>query len=345
MRRGPCREAFGPPPRAIVPAVACLVATWLTAVPAHGETTKAPPSAERIRSAEAEFSAGRRAYTAKDFEQAAIHFENAYNDAPAAEPLKNAIRSRRLARQLARAATLAALAQTEYPNDASTVALSGEVLKEASPKFHEVTLACTPECSVAADGRLVSLSTAAKLRFFLPPGAHQLVVSWGEDRTKMTDVDAKAGGKDDLALEAPPILPPKPTTVVALGPTSGNTDTPAPTTKPLPPWVFFVGAGLTAAGIAGTIVSGIDASQSPGPDVVRERCKGLGESCPEYQEGLGAQTRTNVILGVTGGVALGTAVVGLFFTQWSRPKAATARVVPWVAPIPGGATSGFVGRF
>jgi hypothetical protein len=42
--------------------------------------------------------------------------------------------------------------------------------------------------------------------------------------------------------------------------------------------------------------------------------------CPAYQEGLSAQLRTNIALGVTGGMALATAVVGIFFTQWSAPK-------------------------
>ena len=62
---------------------------------------------------------GRRAYLAKDFEQAAVHFENAYRDAPRAETLRLAIRARRDAKQLARAATLAAIAQQRYPDDAA----------------------------------------------------------------------------------------------------------------------------------------------------------------------------------------------------------------------------------
>src|SRR5689334_8497513 len=59
---------------------------------AHAEA--APPTAERIRSAAKEYDEGRRLFVAGEFEQAAIHFENAYNDAPRAEALRNAIRAR-----------------------------------------------------------------------------------------------------------------------------------------------------------------------------------------------------------------------------------------------------------
>src|SRR6185295_5682578 len=77
------------------------------------------------------------------------------------------------------------------------------------------------------------------------------------------------------------------------------------------------GATVAAAGF--TAWSGIDAKNNPGVDAVRRDCVGKGESCPTYQQGKDAELRTNVLLGVTGGLALGTAVVGLFFTQWSKP--------------------------
>jgi hypothetical protein len=124
--------------------------------------------------------------------------------------------------------------------------------------------------------------------------------------------------------------------------------------KPLGPVIFFIGAGLTVAGVAGTIVSGLDAKNNPGEDAVRRDCVGLGESCPTYQQGRDAQLRTNVILGATVGVGVLTGVIGLFFTQWSSPgsKAAanparTGRPTwsPSVAAVPGGALVGLAGAF
>jgi hypothetical protein len=43
---------------------------------------------------------------------------------------------------------------------------------------------------------------------------------------------------------------------------------------------------------------------------------------------LASQTRTNVILGATIGVGVATAVIGIFFTQWSSPKAKEAKIRP-----------------
>jgi hypothetical protein len=300
-----------------------------------------PPSAERLRSAAEEYDKGRRFYQANDFEQAAVHFENAYNDAPRAEPLRNAIRSRRQAKQLSRAATLAALAASKYADDPTTMSLVNEVLGEATPKLHRTSVQCKPACALAADGRVVGFSEATDTRVFLDPGPHTIVVSWPGDRTKQIKVDATAGGKSDYSVEAPP---PKPQ--VGSGGGGGTVvDTgPPPQTKPLPPLVFFIGAGLTVGAGAATIISGIDAKNNPGVDAVRRDCVGLGESCPTYQQGKNAETRTNVLLGVTAGLAVATAVVGIFFTQWQEPVK-KGSLAPFVGSGDGGGSAGVSGRF
>jgi hypothetical protein len=322
-----------------------------------GRAGDPPPSAERLRSAAEEYDKGRRYYQAGDYEQAAIHFENAYTDAPRAEPLRNAIRSRRLAKQLARAATLASLAASRYENDAATMSLVQEVLAEAGPKLYLAAIHCKPECSVAVDGRVVSLSDAAEVKVYVEPGQHALVVSWPGDRTKQGKIDASAGGRGDLRFEAPP---PRPSTTGPGGATTPDTAGPTSSPKPLAPIVFFVGAGLTVAGAIATAVSGIDAKNNPGEDAVRRDCVGQGESCPTYQQGKDAETRTNVLLAVTGGLAVATAVVGLFFTQWGPSPARRGsreplagerneRPGPELAPRLGfdahGASVGLSGRF
>ena len=77
----------------------------------------AAPDAERLKTAAEEFDAGRRAFKLKDFENAAIHFENADRDAPSPEALQSAIRGRKEAGQNARALTLCAWGLSRYPND------------------------------------------------------------------------------------------------------------------------------------------------------------------------------------------------------------------------------------
>lgn len=104
---------------------------------------------------------------------------------------------------------------------------------------------------------------------------------------------------------------------------------------------------MTAVLIGVTLWSGVDAENNPGAAAVRRDCVGQGTSCPEYKEGLSAQLRTNVLIGVTAVVAAGTAATGIFFTQWSgksgehRPPPVQGSVVP----LPGGGAFSLSGAF
>jgi hypothetical protein len=301
-----------------------LLAAALTLSPGSAKADDAPPppSAERLRSAASEYDAGRRAFGEKDYEGAATHFENAYHDAPTASALRSAIRARKKAAQLARAATLATTAATLYAKDAATMAVVREVLKEAKQKLAKTTLHCTPACTVAADGRAISPEDAALTVFYLEPGDHEVVVSWTGDRNKTSIVTSAAGGDDSLTFEAPPLPLPKKTIVAATPP-------PPPPSKPigLSPLVFYSGAGLTAILLGVTVWSGVDAENNPGAAAVKRDCVGQGTNCPEYQQGLSSQLRTNVLIGVTAAAAGGTAAIGIFFTQWNKssPKSEDTR--------------------
>lgn len=323
--------------------------------PAHAEE---PPSADRLKAAAEEYDRGRRAFLGDDFEGAAVHFENAFRDAPRAETVRLAIRARRKAKQLARAATLAAVAQQRYPNDAPTAQLAKETLEEAAPALHEYLVECNAECAVAADGRVVSQSDAPRHRIFLEPGSHELGVSFKQGAV-MRAIDARRGGRDTLTFEAPAAKVATPGGAgggAGAGAGPGGAPAAGPgrdgsaSSKPLSPVVFVVGAGVTAALGAATIVSGIDATNNPGVDAVRRACAGRDESCPEYRDGKSAESRTNVLLGVTLGAAVATAVIGVFFTRWSAPAApAAAQTGSFVSfgagPLPGGASAGAFGRF
>jgi hypothetical protein len=351
-----------PPLKAITPrpCIALLLVALSVVGPARGEGAAPTASVQQIRSAAAEYDAGRRAFVEKDYDGAAAHFENAFNDAPSAEAIRSAIRAQRKAGHLARAATLAEVASQRYPKDAATAAIVRATLTESASKLHKVTLRCSPDCGVAADGRAITLADSAQTVFFLEPGSHDVVVSWSNDRTTSQKFSARAGGKEELDFEAPPApAPPAPPARVAIPGPAALPSTPslvavaepvrqgAARTKPLGPAIFIVGAALTAGGIGFVTWSGINAESSPGTAAVLKDCAGLGPSCPAYQEGLASQLRTNIALGVTGGVALTTALVGIFFTQWSPTKAkdATLALRPAGAVLPGGFSVGVTGGF
>jgi hypothetical protein len=319
-----------------VAAFAIVMATAGSALSQEAPATAT--NGERLHAAALEFDAGRRAYLERRYEDASIHFENAYNDAPRREALRSAIRSRREAGQLARAATLARLAERSY-DDEETATLVRETLADATAKLHELTVRCSPACRVAIDAHAVALRADAETRAFVEPGPHDVLVTWDGERVARFSIEGRAGGSEERALEAPPPPPG--------APAAGNREQPSPASpdeprKPLSPIVFIAAAGVTGALATITVVSAVDAANDPGRDAVRRDCVGLGDSCPTYQRALDAQLRTNVLLGATVLAAATTVVIGAFFTDWSRSRRRAA-ITPVIAGTPNAAFFGVSG--
>ena len=310
--------------------------------PAPPAAASPAPGADQIQFAAREHDLGYRAYTEKQFEEAATHFENAFFAAPNPAELRSAIRARRETGQNARAATLAAIGKRKYAADAALGKIADETLAAARPKIYEIHVTSPEECNVAVDAKVVTAEKAADFRFFVDPGKHELLVGWSEDRSTKVSVDATAGGTQELSLTPPP--PPKKPDLPTTPPES------TASSKPFGPAVFFIGLGLTAAGAGVTVWSGIDTQNNPGPNAVKADCVGQGTSCPQYQTGLSSQLRTNVLIAATGGVGLITAVVGIFFTQWSHPDAPAEHAPPAgaglrVTPVIGPGQAGLMGTF
>jgi hypothetical protein len=300
------------------------------------------PSAEDIKVAGAEFDLGKQSYKKRAWADAAEHFEAADARAPSAVAIELAVRARDKAGQLDRAATLAELARKRHPKEASLVKLAEGVVKRARGKLHALSVKCEPGCDLVLGTKLVHGGAARERLVFLNPGGVQVSASWPGDRSRVAPVNAVEGGTGELAFEAPPEEKPAPTEPAApVAVTAPVRGTPKPVTTRvgaggsggdgLPPAVFFIGAGLTVVAGGFTIWSGIDTQNNPGTDAVREACAGKGESCPEYQDGVERQNRTNILLGVTAGLAVTSGVIGALFTDWSGgSKKQGARVEPFV---------------
>jgi hypothetical protein len=320
-----------------------------------------PPDAERLKIAAEEFDAGRRAFKVKDFENAAVHFENADRDAPSPEALQSAMRARKEAGQVARAATLGAWGVARHPNDKTFNDYAKPLLADADKTLHKVSIGCQPDCTVVVDNKVMPFPESANATVYLDPGPHAIVATWSNNRHRNADVAAVAGGNSKLVFNAA-----SPDKSASPDTPSGSHDTNASGTEPqgdrgadddkkggLPPMAFYIGLATTAVLGGVTTWSGIDTLNNPGTAKIDE-CKAqamAGVSCDWQalqQEGLAHQTRTNVLLGVTSVVAVTTGVIALFFTNWGgdTPQAEKkdARIMP-VVGVSNGVTIGAVGRF
>lgn len=145
---------------------------------------------EVLNEAADEFEAGRRAFRARDFETAALHFESADRLVPNPDTLRSAIRARRDAKQNDRAATLAAVALARYPEETKLRAYAQRFLSTVEKQLHKVEVHCTPECSVALNNRVTPYSRVERATLYLEPGQHSLVAGWSANRTEMREVAA-----------------------------------------------------------------------------------------------------------------------------------------------------------
>ena len=342
--------------------VAVLTASLAAVLPASADDVADPA---KIKRASAEFDLGVAAFKAKQFEEAAQHFEAADEAVPGVKTLRLAIRARTEANHGSRAATLAAQALERYPADADTTKLARETIQLYEALLHKVKVSCASPCVLAVGPRAVHGGSTTRWVVYLDPGKTSVAASFfGNTSAKPRSIDAVAGGSSDVRFEPPE--PPK--TVVVPVPTATSTSTsdvpPDPTAtstststgdvpppdetqkqKGLHPAFFGIGLGLTAAAGGVLAWSGVDTLQNPGPDKVREVCAGKGPECPEYKLGLESQLRTNILIGATAGMGAVTVLLAIF-TRWSS-KGATepskTAVLPTATVLDRGAVFGLTG--
>jgi len=347
--------------------VAVLALALHSAGSASAAEDASEPTPAQVRTAAEAFDRGREAYKSEDYVEAAEQFESADSNAPSAAALELAIRARDKAGQLDRAATLAALALARHPDDPNIQKIAPAIVERAKAELFELDLKCDEPCEVTIAGKLAPGRRATDRKVFLSPGTYAVRAGWADDRSSSKSVDASKGAAGSLDFVAPgvpvvpvPVAPPVNAPSASERPADGGVTT---QTGKLPQTAFWVGVGLTAVLSGVTIWSGLDTQNNPGADKVRDACKRLadgsqGSDCETlYNQGLDKQHRTNLLLGVTAGVGVATAVVGAFFTNWgggSKPapdaeEAARARgkgfsIQPWLA-IGSGASVGALGRF
>ncbi len=337
---------------------AAAVATVLAIAGAAGAQDTAP-TAEQIKAAAAEFDQGRQAFRAKNYAEAAEHFEAADRHAPSAKTLELAIRSRDKAGQLDRAATLAALGLSRNADNPGVKDAAASVLQRAKTELYRVDVQCDTPCDLVVGTKLVYGKASTEKTVYLQPGDHELRAGWSGGRNASQKVTATKGGQTSVSFKEPPKPPPEKAKPPPAGGVSPGGKVPSDhgtqvKSGGLPPLVFWIGTGLTVAAGGVTIWSGIDTKNNPGADTVRNACQSGASNCQSlYDDGRSRQLRTNILAGVTAGLGVVTIVVGAVATDWSggppekdtKKKAARGiHVEPWVS-VARGATFGATGRF
>ncbi len=262
-----------------------------------------------------EFTEGQRAYAAGDFRHAGDAFEKAYHDKPHYSPLWNAARAWQKAGETARAANLYSRYLDEAPaqtrdRDTATQSLRDLALKLGKLEIH----AARGVGSVAVDGVLLELGQL-ELGIYVNPGEHVITGKAGEKEARATST-VPAGEVASVNLEV--AAAPTPSIIVA--PVDNDTRPIVEAPKPkggVPKVVVYGGVALTVVGVAVTAWSGSDTNKA----------KTAYNAFPTQQNldsGRNKEARTNVILGVTAGIGVITAVTAIFFVDWSA-KAQPAR--------------------
>lgn len=323
--------------------------------------------ASSVQRAAEHFDEGSRAFQSNRFEQAASHFEAAFSAVPNARALRNAMRARDLADQPARAATLAALGLSRYPEDAETMKTASELLAKHGQALAYFNVRCVSRCLIAANGLMIVGGVDTQHSVYLKPGKVRFIASFENGGEAEQSMVARAGATVDIELA--PERRPADATAETGAPPSALGQLPESKRKskreehseeralraPVAlsarndsAWYesrgLFATAMVATAAVGGvTIWSGIDTLNDPGKDGVRAACVGLGTDCPEYQRGLEKQNRTNILIGATAGAGFVTLLVGSLLTDFSS---AERTAVSWnLSASPEGAGAAVSGSF
>ena len=267
------------------------------------------------------YDRGAAAFDAKDFGRAAEEFSKADTLAPNTLALQLALDSAMRAGRAALVMDLAtrAEARTSGPQSSGATPALTALIARAHSEFEErtgtLTIQCAPPrvCSARVDDRAWPVNT----RTWIGVGRHVLSMR----------IDGREEHRDVVIPPREQMeVKPDPTPTVVQYPSSKNTIS-YPSTQRNPqenqgnsngsrhmsPTWFWVGASATAVLGGLAIASGIDTN-------AKHDEFELNRTSDRASDGRGAQTRTNVLLGLTAIGAVATATLAVFFVDWSHHR-------------------------
>jgi hypothetical protein len=271
--------------------------------------------------ARAAYDRGAAAHARGDYRVAASEMARADALAPNPVALKAALDEVLLADDPELGMQLVERARLRAPGDPTLAPSVRDATARFAGRTGKVRVDCGGRtCRASIDGRQVDLLAPVTVLV----GSHQLAIDAGGG---VTTREVTVSGDRETVVVLPPAEPlaavPRP---VAPGPLAARSRA-APSRGPSSVW-FFTAAAVTAVAGGVTIASGIDTANQHASFVSRG-CGapgGAADCATISSDGIGAQTRTNV-LAVTTGV-LGVATLALaFVVEWHLPAAERASLV------------------
>jgi len=260
----------------------------------------------RLARAVALYEWGTVAHERGDFGEAARAFAQADELVPDATALAAALVAVIKSDDAALGMALASRTARE-PFDDKLTELADKVRSRFASEAGRIAVHCD-SCDVRIDGETVQRGVAT----WVATGGHEVVIVVAGRQQRRKVMVEPAAVVTLLPLTAPSPDPPPPPP-----PTPGSKDDSA--AGGAPAW-FWASLALTAAVGAGAIASGVDTSR---------KHEQFAEAPTEKASvaGRNAETRTNALIGVTAGLGLITAAVGVFAVDWGGGEARAALLI------------------
>lgn len=288
----------GEPPAGPIPAGSSAASV---AAPAPA----APAASADVARAQAKFAEGEAAFSRGDFLAAAQAFDAAFAADPNPTSLFNAARSWERAGETVRAANLYRRFLRDAPGDTPYRERATASLAELGRRLGRIEIVGAELARPSVDGAAIDGNVT-----YVSPGSHRVEgdVRGGHASERVT---LSADQTLTVALEPPR---PEPRDPLPPGPRPAAPQPAAPARGGVTPWILLpFGAATAALGVT-LIWSGVDTL------VARDQYLQLSEEAKVefYPDGKFAQDRTNVLIGVTAGMAVVTGAIALFAVDFGH---------------------------
>ncbi len=288
------------------------------------------------------FEQAQAAERAGDWSTAARLHERADRIAPAPEALRSALRARLKAGELALAGTHALELLRRYPTHDITRELAQSTIDQVANKVVRLDVQCDPvPCALQVDGRAFGTEARRKHNLFLDSGSHGLVAMFGSKSAPTKTLDGGGGERIEMTFVEPAA------SSSATGDSTGSPSDGRPPSGQQPddgafegihPGWFVAGSLVTVALGAATIWSGMNVVAAK-KDYVATPSKGA------YDDGVGRERRTNILIASTA-VAGAATLVFAIITDWSSDDTTSeAALIPTIAPTDNGIAASWTTRF